>query len=534
MRQLNKAAPACCAVVLALAMIATNVHAQAGETTCTKGLGFWKNQTDQWPVQTLTIGTVSYTQEELVSILSQPVRGNGLVLLAREVIVAKLNIAAGVEDDCITTAIAEADAFIGGLVPPPVGDDSVSPSEVSSLKELLEQYNEGELCGADCDDDETTEPEPPAPSPEEPVIDLTVLKTANDDPVNAGESFDYTVTAVNLGPEAAGDVVLTELLPAGVTFTSATPAADSGPNPLVWNIEELTSDPLTFTITVKVGCETTGTLENRVEISTTNTSATELNLDNNVATETVTVIEAPPVVTCPGDIILTPDPDTCTTTFTFEPELSNDCTTVVVETDPTSGTVLGPGITDVFTTVTDALGNVTTCSFTVTVLDCDQLGTCTLGLGYWKNHPDAWPVQSLTIGTQTYTQEQLLSILKQPVRGNGLVQLARTLIVAKLNIANGTNDDCITTAVEAADDFIGNRLVPPVGTARVRPPEVSFLKNVLDAYNEGHLCAPKCDSIEDDGDDEDEKPTYRSNKPGKKAPKQSFRQRSTPIGRLPR
>src|SRR5438067_658662 len=42
---------------------------------------------------------------------------------------------------------------------------------------------------------------------------------------------------------------------------------------------------------------------------------------------------------------------------------------------------------------------------------------CPLGQGFWKNHPGAWPVTSLTLGSQTYMQAQLLTILTTPIRG---------------------------------------------------------------------------------------------------------------------
>src|SRR5262249_50460875 len=35
---------------------------------------------------------------------------------------------------------------------------------------------------------------------------------------------------------------------------------------------------------------------------------------------------------------------------------------------------------------------------------------CPLGQGFWKNHPDTWPVTSLTLGSQTYTQAELLAL----------------------------------------------------------------------------------------------------------------------------
>src|SRR5262249_16771283 len=56
---------------------------------------------------------------------------------------------------------------------------------------------------------------------------------------------------------------------------------------------------------------------------------------------------------------------------------------------------------------------------------------CVFGQGFWKNHPDQWPVTQLQLGNVTYTENQLLSILHQPARGNGLVLLAHQEIAAK-------------------------------------------------------------------------------------------------------
>src|ERR1043165_3879889 len=68
---------------------------------------------------------------------------------------------------------------------------------------------------------------------------------------------------------------------------------------------------------------------------------------------------------------------------------------------------------------------------------------CTLTQGYWKNHPDAWPVASLKLGSVTYTKVELIAILKTPVRGNGLIALAHQLIAAKLNIKAGASASAI-------------------------------------------------------------------------------------------
>jgi len=114
--------------------------------------------------------------------------------------------------------------------------------------------------------------------------------------------------------------------------------------------------------------------------------------------------------------------------------------------------------------------------------------------GYWKNHPDAWPVTSLQLGNVTYTQDQLLAILHEPVRGNGILILAHQEIAAKLNIANGADGSCIQQTLADADALIGDLVIPPIGDGYLPPQEAAPLAEVLDDYNEGDLCAPSCES----------------------------------------
>ena len=134
---------------------------------CVRGQGYWKNHPDQWPVTDLQLGNVSYTQEQLLAILHQPVRGNGLLILAHQLIAAKLNIAAGADPSCIQDTIAAADALIGDLVIPPVGDGYLSPRDVGSLAGILGQFNEGEMCAPACEGSPgpTTTPTPRARPP---------------------------------------------------------------------------------------------------------------------------------------------------------------------------------------------------------------------------------------------------------------------------------------------------------------------------------------------------------------------------------
>lgn len=108
----------------------------------------------------------------------------------------------------------------------------------------------------------------------------------------------------------------------------------------------------------------------------------------------------------------------------------------------------------------DAVGPV---SITRTSVTSAQGENCTFTIGYWKNHPSAWPVSSLVLGSASYTASQLLAILAEPVVGNGLISLAHQLIGTRLNIANGASPTSIAASIAAADALIGGLVGPPVG-----------------------------------------------------------------------
>jgi cysteine-rich repeat protein len=118
---------------------------------------------------------------------------------------------------------------------------------------------------------------------------------------------------------------------------------------------------------------------------------------------------------------------------------------------------------------------------------------CTLTIGYWKTHPEAWPVSSLTLGNVAYSKDELLAILHQRVQGNGLVSLAHQLIGAKLNIAAGADGGAVIGDIAAADALIGDLVVPPMGSGFLRTSATSALNGALDGYNNGVTGPGHCD-----------------------------------------
>lgn len=134
------------------------------------------------------------------------------------------------------------------------------------------------------------------------------------------------------------------------------------------------------------------------------------------------------------------------------------------------------------------------------IVDCavppPPTGQCPFSQGYWKNHADAWPVTSLTLGTETYTQAELLALLRAPVRGDASLILAHQLIAAKLNIANGSDPAPVSATIADADSLLSGfagklpyhvRPSSPTGQAMVGD------AGTLDSYNNGQM-TPDCTS----------------------------------------
>ena len=129
---------------------------------------------------------------------------------------------------------------------------------------------------------------------------------------------------------------------------------------------------------------------------------------------------------------------------------------------------------------------------------CGSGSACPRTQGYWKTHASVWPVMSLMLGSQTYTQSELLVILNTPV-GKGTsadasISLAYQLIAAKLNVANGSDPGPISGTISAADarlSTFGGKLPYHVAPTSTIGQEMVNLGLTLDQYNNGQF-TPNC------------------------------------------
>jgi hypothetical protein len=101
----------------------------------------------------LTLGSQTYTKTELLRILNTPVGGDASLILAYQLIAAKLNIANGTNGTPVSSTIADADAVLSlftGKLPYGVKPNTTNGQRMVHDAGTLESFNKGALtpgCG---------------------------------------------------------------------------------------------------------------------------------------------------------------------------------------------------------------------------------------------------------------------------------------------------------------------------------------------------------------------------------------------------
>ena len=137
----------------------------------------------------------------------------------------------------------------------------------------------------------------------------------------------------------------------------------------------------------------------------------------------------------------------------------------------------------------------------VELFDCanPQPAPCPRSQGFWKNHAARWPVESLDLGTETYTKAELLALLRTPPRGDASVILAHQLVAAKLNVANGSDATPIVVALADADALLSahpGKLPYRVRSSTAEGQSMAGVAQTLDDYN-NRLFTPSCEDMDD-------------------------------------
>jgi hypothetical protein len=110
-----------------------------------------------------------------------------------------------------------------------------------------------------------------------------------------------------------------------------------------------------------------------IGVSTVTSTATDAAGNQATCSFTVTVTDREkPVVNCPQNLAVNAEAGQCSARATFNVTATDNCPGVTVVSSPPSGSLFPIGVSTVTSTATDAAGNQTTCSFTVTVSDREK------------------------------------------------------------------------------------------------------------------------------------------------------------------
>ena len=152
------------------------------------------------------------------------------------------------------------------------------------------------------------------------LADLSVSKVDSLDPVSAGATFDYTLSVTNVGPSSAANVVVTDTLPAEVTFVSATGTGwscseSAGTVSCTRSSLAVGAAPV-ITATVTAPVQST-TLSNSVSVAA---DTTDPNASDNTATESTVVSALADLSVIKVDSL---DPVASGTTFDYTLSVTN-------------------------------------------------------------------------------------------------------------------------------------------------------------------------------------------------------------------
>jgi hypothetical protein len=172
-----------------------------------------------------------------------------------------------------------------------------------------------------------------------------------------------------------------------------------------------------------------------------------------------------------------------------------DATDILWSTGETTKSITVSPVTksDYTVTVTGDSGCVVVAKSTVTVKSCvtnPGVGTP----GFWKTHPEAWPVNEIVIGGIVYSKSAAIALMKKSTEKDMSTVMFEQLVAAKLNILIGNDPSCISSTIIAANAWMTlHPVCSKVAAGTAAWSEGEPLKNALDSYNNGKLCAPARD-----------------------------------------
>ncbi len=311
-------------------------------------------------------------------------------------------------------------------------------------------------------DSDTTNNADSEPTATQSLIDLAITKTDSADPIIPGQPLVYTIVVTNNGPSNATQVRVTDNLPNGIQITSATstvgtvtiPASAQDTTPannddLIVNVGNLAlGATATITVNATVLPGTTGTLTNVANVESLDTSLTETNTANNIATETTGLTPAIDLRISKVDSI---DPAFAGGALTYTIVVTNDGPSTA--TNVTLSDTLPAGVT--FTSVTSTQGTVSNAAGVVS----GSLGTLA---------PNASATITLIVGVNVTTRGSITntaSVVADQTESNTQNNSASASTAINANVDLGITKTDSVDPVAAGGNLVYTLIVTNSGPA---------------------------------------------------------------------
>ena len=207
-----------------------------------------------------------------------------------------------------------------------------------------------------------------------PAADLELTKTASVASIDPGGTVTFTLTVQNNGPDAAAGTQITDTLPAGLAFVSASPGCSAAGSTITCDIGALPDEATsTLTITAQVASTAAGqTLTNVASVSSTTSDPVSSNntasADVGVGTPPTPPQQSPPPSPSPSRPDLVATKSASPTTI----KVGENVTFTLRVTNQGSGSATGVTLTDSLPTGLAVVSLPPGCTGTATI-------TCTVG-----------------------------------------------------------------------------------------------------------------------------------------------------------
>jgi len=294
------------------------------------------------------------------------------------------------------------------------------------------------------------------------ATDLSVKMTAAPPTVVVGSNLTFSVTVTNHGPWAATGVALTNLIPAGATFVSATPSVgtiSTNAGKVIWTIGSLAKDAgATASIVVSPGV-----LGSVVSTSSALGAQGDPNPGNNIAFTTNAVV--PPAADLVIDVVDSPDP--------VYIAAGNNLTYTITVNNMGPATAVGVAITNTLPPEVSFI-SATPAGYTVSggVVTFTNLGN----LGSGGQLVASITTRAVTAGTLTNTVSVGSSATVDPLKGNNSVAVKTVVEFPQFSFVRAGNNLVISWPAGASSYILQQttNLTPPViWTAVTNPPPVT-------------------------------------------------------------